>query len=80
MKTTEIHDNMLKRLYKITSVLMFIVGLIITIRVEYACWNFSRIYTLTHCLGEIIVGVIAFIGGFYFMYKVRHNGEDKEGE
>ena len=40
MKTTEIHDHMLKRLYKITSVLMFIVGIIITIRVESACWNF----------------------------------------
>lgn len=80
MKTTEIHDRILKRLYKITSVLMFIVGLIITIHVESACWNFSRIYTLTHCLDEIIVGVIAFIGGFYFMYKVSHNGEDKEGD
>lgn len=80
MKTTEIHDHILKRLYKITSVLMFIVGLIITIHVESACWNFSRIYTLTHFLDEIIVGVIAFIGGFYFMYKVRHCDADKEGD
>ena len=80
MKTTEIHDHMLKRLYKITSVLMFIVGLIITIHIESECWNFSRIYTLTHCLDEIIVGVIAFIGGFYFMYKVRHYGAYKEGD
>ena len=80
MKTTEIHDHMLKRLYKITSFLMFIVGIIITIHVESAFWNFSRIYTLTHCLDEIIVGVIAFIGGFYFMYKVRHCDADKEGD
>lgn len=80
MKTTEIHDHMLKILYKITSVLMFTVGLIITIHVESACWNFSRIYTLTHCIDEIIVGVIAFIGGFYFMYKVRHYDADKEGD
>ena len=80
MKTTEIHDHMLKRLYKITSFLMFIVGIIITIHVESAFWNFSRIYTLTHCLDEIIVGVIAFIVGFYFMYKVRHCDADKEGD
>ena len=80
MKTTEIHDHMLKRLYKITSFLMFIVGIIITIHVESAFWNFSRIYTLTHCLDETIVGVIAFIGGFYFMYKVRHCDADKEGD
>lgn len=80
MKTTETHDHMLKILYKITSVLMFTVGLIITIHVESAFWNFSRIYTLTHYIDEIIVGVIAFIGGFYFMYKVRHYDADKEGD
>lgn len=80
MKTTEIHDHMLKRLYKITSFLMFVVGIILTIRIESACWNFSRIYALTHYFDEIVVGVIAFIGGFYFAYKVRHYDEDKEGD
>lgn len=80
MKTSEIHTHILKKLYKMTSILLFILGITISVRLEMTCWNFSRIYTLTHYPDEIIVGVVVFIGGFYFMHKVRHYDEDKEGD
>ena len=80
MKTSEIHTHILKKLYKMTSALLFILGIVITVRLEATCWNLPRIYALTHYPDEIIVGVIAIIGGFYFAYKVRHYDEDKEGD
>ena len=80
MKTSEIHTHILKKLYKMTSAVLFILGIVITVRLEAMCWNLPRIYAFTHYPDEIIVGVIAIIGGFYFAYKVRHYDEDKEGD
>lgn len=80
MKKIDYHNHILKTLYKFTAVAMFLIGIIITVRLTLANLNVPKYVIMIQNPGDIFVGVAAFLGGFYFLYKFVHYDEDKEGD
>lgn len=80
MKQSDVHHHILKTLYKMNSVVLFFLGLYITIRFEVENWNTRRIIALINNPMEVFVGVLAILGGFFFLYKYRHYDEERDGD
>lgn len=78
MKHSDVHHHILKILYKTNSAVLFFLGLYLTIRFEVENWNTRRIAALINNPMEVFVGVLAILGGFFFLYKYRHYNEERD--
>lgn len=80
MKKSDHHNHVMKALYKHTSFIMFLAGIVITVRLTMSNLDVPKYLIMIQNPGDIFVGVAAFLGGFYFLYRYTHYDKDKEGD
>ena len=80
MKNSDHHNHVMKALYKHTSFIMFLAGILITARLTMSNLDAPKYLIMIQNPGDIFAGVAAFLGGFYFLYRYIHYDEDKEGD
>lgn len=80
MKKSDHHNHVMKMLYKHTSFIMFLAGIVITVRLTMSNLDVPKYQIMIQNPGDIFVGVAAFLGGFYFLYRYTHYDENKEGD
>lgn len=80
MKKSDHHNHVMKMLYKHTAFIMFLAGIVITVRLTMSNLDVPKYLIMIQNPGDIFVGVAAFLGGFYFLYRYTHYDEDKEGD
>ena len=80
MKNSDYHNHIMKTLYKLTAFIMFLAGIVITVRLTMSNLDVPKYLIMIQNPGDIFAGVAAFLGGFYFLYRYIHYDEDKEGD
>ena len=80
MKKSDYHNHLIKTLYKLTAFIMFLAGILITVRLTMSNLDVQKYLIMIQNPVDIFAGVAAFLGGFYFLYRYIHYDEDKEGD
>ena len=80
MKKSGYHNHIMRTLYKLTAFIMFLAGIVITVRLTMSNLDVQKYLIMTQNPVDIFAGVAAFLGGFYFLYRYIHYDEDKEGD
>ena len=80
MKKSDYHNHVMKTLYKLTAFIMFLTGILITARLTMSNLDVLKYLIMIQNPGDILAGVAAFRGGFYFLSRYIHYDEDKEGD
>ena len=80
MKKSDYNNHVIKTLYKLTAFIMFLAGIVITVRLTMSNLDVQKYLIMIQNPVDIFAGVAAFLGGFYFLYRYIHYDEDKEGD
>ena len=80
MKKSDYNNHVIKTLYKLTAFIMFLAGILITVRLTMSNLDVQKYLIMIQNPVDIFAGVAAFLGGFYFLYRYIHYDEDKEGD